>query len=98
VIGISVDPPETNREHARKQGYTFTLLSDATSEVIRRYDLLHVGAGPEGADIPRPAEFLIDSTGTVRWVDLTDSYVARARPDEVLKALDDLGIASTSRM
>jgi peroxiredoxin len=98
VVGISVDPPEINREHARKQGFTFTLLSDTTSEVIRRYDLLHEGAGPEGADIPRPAEFLVDSTGTVRWVDLTDSYVARARPDQVLKALDDLGIASTSRM
>jgi peroxiredoxin len=93
VIAISVDPPETNREHRRKQGYTFTLLSDAALEAIRRYDLVHEGAGPGGSDIARPAEFLVDSTGTVRWMNLTGSYTARARPDQVLQAVDELGLA-----
>lgn len=96
VIGISVDPPEINREHCRKQGYTFTFLSDPGAEVIRRYDLLHAGAGQNGADIARPAEFLIDASGTVRWMNLTESFAVRARPEQVLKAVDDLGIASTS--
>jgi mycoredoxin-dependent peroxiredoxin len=68
VVGISVDSPEVNRRQSQKLGYTFPLLSDPKAEVIRRYDLLHAGAGPKGADIARPAEFLIDSTGTVRWV------------------------------
>jgi len=95
VIGISVDPPETNREHCRKQGYTFTFLSDTNSEVIRRYDLVHEGGGPGSRDISRPAEFLIDSTGTVRWANLTRSFAVRVRPDQVLKAVDDLGPAST---
>jgi peroxiredoxin len=97
VIGISVDPPEVNREHCRKQGYTFTFLSDPDSEVIRRYDLAHEGAGPEGADISRPAEFLIDSSGTVRWANITGSFIVRARPEQVLKAIDDLGIAPGRR-
>ncbi len=97
VIGISVDPPEINREHCRKQGTTFTFLSDTGAEVIRRYDLLHAGAGPNGTDIARPAEFLIDASGTVRWMNLTESFAVRARPEQVLKAVDDLGIASTSR-
>jgi peroxiredoxin len=97
VIGISVDPPETNREHCRKQGYTFTFLSDPGAEVIRRYDLLHEGGGQAGTDISRPAEFLIDSTGTVRWANLTTSFTVRARPEQVLKVVDDLGLASTSR-
>ena len=94
VLGISVDPPGTNLEHRRRQGYTFTLLSDPTLEVIRRYDLVHAGAGPGGSDIARPAEFLVDSTGTVRWRELTDSYTARARPEQILQAVDDLGVAS----
>ena len=97
VLAISVDPPQINREHCRKQGYTFTFLSDAKSEVLRRYDLVHAGAGPGGEDIARPAEFLIDSAGTVRWVNLTESFTARARPEQVLKVVDDLGIAATSR-
>ena len=58
------------------------LLSDGKAEVIRRYDLLHRGGGPKGADISRPAEFLIDSAGIIRWVNLTESIGARARPEE----------------
>ena len=65
--------------------------------MIRRYDLLDSAAGPEGADVARPAEFLIDAAGTVRWMNLTESIAVRARPDQVLKAMDDLGLVSTPR-
>jgi peroxiredoxin len=68
MVAISVDPPEINRRQRQKLGFTYTFLSDPKAEVIRRYDLLHAGAGPKRADIARPAEFLIDSTGTIRWV------------------------------
>jgi peroxiredoxin len=94
VIAISVDPPEINRRQRQKLGYTYTFLSDAKADVIRRYDLLHPGAGPKGADIARPAEFLIDSSGTIRWVNLTDNIAVRARPEQVLKALK--GIEQTA--
>ena len=87
-MAISVDPPETNREHLAKVGWTFPVLSDPKAEVIRRYDLLHAGGG-QGADIARPGEFLIDPSGTVRWRDLTESYWVRARPETVLGVFDD---------
>ena len=96
VIAISVDPPGTNREHSRTQGYTFTFLSDTNAGVIRRYDLVHEKGGPGSSYIPRPAEFLLDATGTVRWANLTDSFVVRARPEQVLKAVDELRIAPPS--
>ncbi len=95
LAAISVDPPEINREHCRKLGYTYTFLSDPKAEVIRRYDLLHAGAGPDGHDIARPAEFLLDSHGVIRWANLTESIIVRARPEVVLKAADDLGLASS---
>ncbi|MGH7983745.1 MAG: redoxin domain-containing protein [Candidatus Udaeobacter sp.] len=91
LVGISVDPPEINRRHSRKLGYTFPLLSDPKAEVIRRYDVLHRGAGPKGTDIARPAEFLIDSGGLVRWVNLTENIAVRARPDQLLNAFDQIG-------
>jgi peroxiredoxin len=90
VVGISADVPEINQRQSQKLGYTYPLLSDAKAEVIRRYDLLHPGAGPRGADIARPAEFLIDSSATIRWVNLTESIAVRARPDQVLKAFDEV--------
>ena len=88
VVGISVDTPEINQRQCRKVGYTFPLLSDPKAEVIRRYGVLHPGAGPKHEDIARPAEFLVDSTGTVRWVNLTENIAVRARPKEVLRALE----------
>ena len=88
VVGISVDPPDVNKRHSQKLGYTFPLLSDPNAKIIRRYDVLHPGAGPKGADIARPAEFLLDSDGIVRWVNLTDNIAVRARPEQVLEALN----------
>lgn len=85
-VAISVDSPEVSRNLAQQAGYTFTILSDSNTEAIRRYDLVHAGAGENGHDIARPAEFLIDSSGTVRWVDLTENYWVRARPEQILEA------------
>jgi peroxiredoxin Q/BCP len=90
VVGISVDPPDINQRQSQKLGYSFPLLSDPKAKVIRRYDVLHPGAGPKSADIARPAEFLLDSDGVVRWVNLTDNIAVRARPEQVLEAFSEL--------
>jgi peroxiredoxin len=84
-VAISVDPPDVSRDLCQKAGYTFTFLSDPKAEVIRRYDLVHAGAGINGQDIARPAEFLVDSSGVVRWVNLTENYWVRARPEQVIE-------------
>ncbi len=89
-VAISVDSPEESRDLCRKAGYTFTFLSDPKSEVIRRYDLVHAGAGINGQDIARPAEFLVDSSGTLRWVNLTENYWVRARPEQILEVAKTL--------
>jgi len=83
-VAISVDQPKATSELMQQAGYTFTFLSDQNLEVIRRYDLVHAGAGEHGRDIARPAEFLVDSSGTVRWINLTENYWIRARPEDIL--------------
>jgi peroxiredoxin len=85
-VAISVDPPEVSRDLCQKAGYTFTFLSDPKAEAIRRYDLVHAGAGINGQDIARPGEFLLDSSGTVRWLNLTENLWGRARPEQILEA------------
>ena len=89
-VAISVDTPEESRDLSAKAGYTFPLLSDPKAEVIRRYDLVHAGAGINGHDVARPAEFLLDSSGTVRWINLTENYWVRARPEQILEAAKTL--------
>lgn len=85
-MAISVDAPDVSRDMREKAGYTYTFLSDPNAEVIRRYDLVHAGAGEHGRDIARPGEFLVDSSGTVRWVNLTENYWVRARPEQFIEA------------
>jgi peroxiredoxin len=89
-VAVSVDSSAISRDLARKAGYTFTILSDPDATVIRQYHLLHVAGGPEGHDIARPAEFLIDRTKFIRWTNFTEDVRVRARADEMLAAASQL--------
>ena len=53
--------------------------------MIRRYEL-HPQAGPDGQDISRPADFLVDSSRVVHWENFTEDIRVRARADEMLAA------------
>ncbi len=82
--------PPSRRSSASPGGYTFPFLSDPKAETIRQYGVLHTKGGEGGKDIARPAEFLVDSAGTIRWVNLTNDIRVRARPESVLAAIDRL--------
>lgn len=90
VVAISVDSPAESRKLCQSRGYTFPLLSDPQAQTIRLYGVLHANGAGEHKDIARPAEFLVDATGTIRWVNLTDDIRVRARPETVLAAIDRL--------
>jgi peroxiredoxin len=96
VIAISVDTPAESEKLRESQGYTFPILSDAKDEIIRRWDLVHPHGGVDGADVARPAEFLVDASGRVRWVNLTEDFRVRARPQQVLQAFDGMNSAGRS--
>ena len=82
-VVVSIDPPEISRALSREAGYTFRFLSDPSLTVIRRYDVAD-------GDTARPAEFLLDSSGVVRWRNLTNSMRVRARPEQMLEAIRTL--------
>jgi len=87
IVGISVDTTEQTRLHMLQEaGYPFTFLSDPKLETILRYDLVHAHELASGKDIARPAEFLLDSSGTIRWRMVTENFFILARPEQVLEA------------
>lgn len=90
VVAISVDSPAESQKLCRSRRYTFPFLSDPKAETIRQYGVLHPKGGEDGQDIARPAEFLVDASGTVRWVNLTEDLRVRARPETILAAIDRL--------
>ena len=96
MAAVSVDSPEESERLRELAGYSFLFLCDDKDELIRRWDLVHPHGGEGGKDIARPAEFILDPAGKVRWVKLTDDIFIRARPEEVLQAIDSLHLASPS--
>jgi peroxiredoxin len=88
VVAVSVDSPEESRKLCQAKGYTFPVVSDPNAAAIRRYGVLHAQGGESGRDIARPAEFLVDKNGIIRWESLTDDLRVRARPEAVLQAVD----------
>ncbi len=90
VVAISVDSPEESRKLATARGYTFPFLSDPDAKTIRAYGVLHEHAAEDGHDIARPAEFLVDEKGTIRWENLSESIIARLHPEKALQAVNQL--------
>lgn len=72
-----------------KLNFDVTLLSDFERQVISQYGLVHPkGHGSE--DIARPATFVIDKQGIIRWMKVAPNFMERPAPEEVIKALKGL--------
>ena len=81
-MAISVDPPATSAELAKKLGVTFPLLSDESRATIRAYGIEDAENG-----ISWPAIFIVDKAGKVVWRSLAQTYKIRAMPAQILEAL-----------
>lgn len=88
VLAVVVDPVERNAELAENAALEFPIAADPELRAIDAYGLRHDRG--EESPIARPATFLIDAEGIVRWRDLTESYRLRPRPDDILARIDEL--------
>lgn len=86
-----VDAVERNAELAADAGLELRIGADPELRAIDAYGLRHDGR--EEGPMARPATFLIDRQGVVRWRDLTDNYRMRPRPEDLLAELDRWGAA-----
>lgn len=82
LVAVSVDPPATSAELAKKLGVTFPLLSDESRATIRAFGVEDVENG-----ISWPAIFVIDKQGRIVWRSLTQTYKVRAMPGQILESL-----------
>jgi peroxiredoxin len=71
VVGISVDPPATSKQFREGLKLTYPLLSDAGRTTIKAYNV-HDNI----LDIAKPAVFVVDGEGVIRW-----KYVGNDRTD-----------------
>lgn len=81
-MAISVDPPATSADLAKKLGLTYPLLSDENRATIRAFGVEDVENG-----IAWPAIFIVDKHGKIVWRSLAQTYKIRAMPGQILEAL-----------
>lgn len=94
VYAISPDSPENSRAFIEKinadgkGSVNFAVLADPGSATIDRYALRDPAYAREKVDgIPRPAVFVLDRQGTVRWSRIESDYKQRPSLDAIRAAL-----------
>jgi glutaredoxin-dependent peroxiredoxin len=71
VVGISVNDPFANKAFAEKHGLQFTLLSDFSRDVVKKYGVLWPDlGGVKGYNVANRAIFVADDKGKIvySWV------------------------------
>lgn len=80
-----MDKPEKSRELSEKLKLPFPILSDVDHKVIDAYDLYN-----QEGKISKPATYVIDSKGIVRWVFFDENYKIRPLDDVIIEQLTKL--------
>ncbi len=69
--------------------YPFPVLADADRRVVRQYGV-YVRANFESINIARPANFVIDADGIIRFMHVASVQIEFASWDDILMTLDRL--------
>ena len=91
---MSTDSPEDIAKDRHRHGLQATMLSDVTLKITDAFGLRNTGihSGPPGDEaeaLPVPATLLVDRTGKVLWMDLSENYQRRSDPTVVLAAMQE---------
>jgi peroxiredoxin len=92
VLGISVDPPFSQKAWAEANNLNFTLLSDFNREATQAYDVaLPNLAGLEGYVASNRAVFVVDKDGVVQYKWLAPTPADLPDYDVIRQAISKLG-------
>ncbi len=94
---MSVDPPETSAALKERLQSDFTFLCDERGALLDALGIRHRGGRADGGDIAFPTTILVDADGIVRWTYQSETYRQRDRPEDVFRALDQLGPGGRAR-
>lgn len=90
MLAISVDSSELSRGVVTKDKLPFAILSDISGTVLRAYEVLHEGGGPDGSDVAIPAQFLVLPDGSIAWRYVSTKIQDRADPADTLEVVRKL--------
>jgi glutaredoxin-dependent peroxiredoxin len=91
VLGISVDPPGSQKAWADQNHVTYPFLSDFNRRVVNQYDIAFPNfGGMEGYVTAKRSVFVLDKNGVVRYKWVSDTPGVEPNYDEVRQAVEKL--------
>ncbi|MEM0374196.1 MAG: peroxiredoxin [Sulfolobaceae archaeon] len=94
VVGISVDPPFSNKAFKEQNNLNFTILSDYNREAVRKYglefDFGNLIPSLKGYIASKRAVFVLDKNGIVRWKWVSDDPRVEPPYSEIEKVVEKL--------
>jgi peroxiredoxin len=91
VVGVSADHVATLDAFTKQNGVKHLLLSDFRRQMLPAYDAMVTDEKSPIYRYGKRAYFVIDRTGTIRFVKIQDNPLDLLDPADVLKALKESG-------
>ena len=91
-MGISADHQATLTAFAKQNGTKHLLLSDFRRAVLPQYDAMVTDEKSPIYRYAKRAYFVIDKTGTVKFIKVMDNPLDLLKPEEALAAVKAAGV------
>ena len=89
VVAIVAQSPQRVRTYIEETGLPFNILIDESRAVLKDYGVWHA-VGIDAWNIARPALFLIDRSGAIRYSFVADKQHEFPDHAEILQAIERL--------
>jgi methyl-accepting chemotaxis protein len=89
LVAVVAQKAEAVRRYVEETGLPYDILIDETREVAKSYGVWHAW-GLDAYNIARPAVFLIDRTGVIRYAFVGKRQDQYPAPEDVERAIDAL--------
>ena len=87
MVAVVAQKSDAVRRYVEESGLPFNILVDESRDVSKAYGVWH-RIGLDAWNIARPALFLIDPDGSIRYSFVADSQEEFPSHEEILRALD----------
>jgi peroxiredoxin len=89
TVTIMAQRPSSMQDQLKSHAYPFHVLADAERKVVKEWGV-YVKANFESINIARPANFVLDAAGTLRFIHIASVQFEFASFDDIFATLDAL--------
>ncbi len=89
AVVILPEKIERMQKFLEEHNYPFPVLSDGGREVVKEYGV-YVRVNLESVHIARPADFVLDPEGTIKYIFIASIQTEYAKDEDILATLDDM--------